>query len=431
MSVIEERCFQARFICIASAAKPGVRHMALKSIELFAGAGGLALGTSLAGFEGIAAVEWDRWACDTLEENRDRGFPLLKGLQVERGDVRDFDFAGVPQSVDLLSGGPPCQPFSIGGKGRGFNDDRDMFNAFADAVAILKPRAFIIENVRGLTREAFANYLQYIEHRVSMPEIGPKSGEAWPDHLRRLEREQTSKGDRGVRYSVSRRLYNAADFGAPQKRHRVFIVGFREDQDVSWAFPEPTHSADVLMHDQWVSGEYWDRHKVAKGHRPGSAPITSRRLDLLRQRNDFDGLSAWRTVRDALEGLPEPRRDGREGGIANHRYQAGAKAYPGHTGSPIDQPSKALKAGAHGVPGGENMMVKPDGSVRYFTAREAARIQTFPDGYVFHGAWSETMRQLGNAVPVVLAQAVSKSVAERLLSAQMRELTVTQKRQLH
>lgn len=402
--------------------------MSLKSVELFAGAGGLALGTALAGFEGVAAVEWDRWACDTLEENRDRGFPLLKGLRVGRGDVRAFDFAGIDEKIDLLTGGPPCQPFSIGGKGRGFNDERDMFNAFADAVAVLKPRAFIIENVKGLTRQAFANYLQYIEHRVSMPEVAPKRGELWPDHLRRLECELTSKGHHGVRYSVSRRLYNAADFGAPQKRERVFFVGFRSDQDVHWSFPEPTHSLESLLRDQWITGEYWDRHKVASKARGEAAPIFARRVEALRRRNDFDGLLPWRTVRDALQGLPEPRRDGREAGIANHRFQPGARAYPGHTGSPIDLPSKALKAGDHGVPGGENMMVKPDGSIRYFTVREAARIQTFPDGYVFHGAWSETMRQLGNAVPVVLAQAVARSVAEKLLASEMAELVAARGR---
>ena len=94
----------------------------------------------------------------------------------------------------------------------------------------------------------------------------------------------------------------------------------------------------------------------------------------------------------------------------DHKYQPGAKAYPGHTGSPIDEPSKALKAGVHGVPGGENMIRYPDGRVRYFTVREAARIQTFPDNYALHGAWSEAMRQLGNAVPVDLASIFIDSV---------------------
>src|SRR5690606_28699354 len=95
---------------------------------------------------------------------------------------------------------------------------------------------------------------------------------------------------------------------------------------------------------------------------------------------------------------------------------------PGHTGSPLDLPAKTLKAGGHGVPGGENMMVRDDGSVRYFTVRESARLQTFPDGYVFHGSWSETMRQLGNAVPVALGRLVAGSVAEQLAETEIKAL---------
>ena len=106
----------------------------------------------------------------------------------------------------------------------------------------------------------------------------------------------------------------------------------------------------------------------------------------------------------------------------NHRLQAGARIYPGHTGSPLDLPAKTLKAGDHGVPGGENMLVRTDGSVRYFSVRESARLQTFPDGYELHGAWSEAMRQLGNAVPVTLAQVVASSVATHLLMADHRSL---------
>jgi len=128
----------------------------------------------------------------------------------------------------------------------------------------------------------------------------------------------------------------------------------------------------------------------------------------------------WRTVRDALEGLPEPHEKGSH--LLNHRLQIGARAYPGHTGSPLDLPAKTLKAGDHGVPGGENMLVRPDGSIRYFTVRESARLQTFPDGYELHGSWSEAMRQLGNAVPMHLGRAVAASVAEHLLMASARTL---------
>ena len=119
-------------------------------------------------------------------------------------------------------------------------------------------------------------------------------------------------------------------------------------------------------------------------------------------------------MRDAIGDLPEPSSKGEHPTFANHRLNPGARVYVGHTGSQIDWPSKTLKAGVHGVPGGENMIAFEDGSVRYLTVREAARIQTFPDSWRFEGAWSEAMRQLGNAVPVVLAGVVARSVAGHL-----------------
>ena len=125
-------------------------------------------------------------------------------------------------------------------------------------------------------------------------------------------------------------------------------------------------------------------------------------------------IERWRTVRDALRGLPEPVDYVEHPSVLNHIGNPGARAYPGHTGSPLDEPAKTLKAGDHGVPGGENMLRRPDGTVRYFTVREAARLQGFPDTYRFSGAWTECLRQLGNAVPVDLAHAVAASVHEIL-----------------
>lgn len=119
------------------------------------------------------------------------------------------------------------------------------------------------------------------------------------------------------------------------------------------------------------------------------------------------------TLSEAIHDLPAPSsRDAKK--WSNHILQPGAKAYPGHTGSPLDRPAKALKAGAHGVSGGENMILYPDGSVRYLSVRESARVQTFPDDNVFLGSWTEAMRQLGNAVPVKLAESVGSSVARAL-----------------
>lgn len=391
----------------------------MKSIELFAGAGGLGMGISLAGFEHLAVVEWDRWACDTIRENQQRGFPLVSEWAVTEGDVRRFDLSAVPEGLDLVAGGPPCQPFSMGGKHRAYNDERDMFPAAIETIRKLKPRAFIIENVKGLTRPSFANYYQYVLLQLEFPEVAKCKGETWKEHFHRLQCERTSgrlHSSGHLTYNVVPTVVNAADFGVPQKRERVFIVGFRGDQGIHWSFPTETHSFEALLHDQWVSGDYWERHEVSKRKRPSAPDNIAARLERMRRFGPPLFHRPWRTVRDALQGLPEP--DSSEAtSYNNHRLQNGARPYPGHTGSPLDLPAKTLKAGDHGVPGGENMMVRDNGTVRYFSVREAARLQTFPDGYVFHGTWSETMRQLGNAVPVSLAHIVASSVAEKLVGS--------------
>lgn len=387
----------------------------MKSVELFAGAGGLAMGVSLAGFESLAVVEWDKWACDTIRENQKRGYPVVQNWPLWEGDVREFDWASIPEGIDLLAGGPPCQPFSMGGKHKAYGDERDMFPSTVDLVLRLRPKSFIVENVKGLTRSSFANYYQYILLQLEFPEAIRRRGETWMSHLRRLQEEKTSGAlhGRGLTYNVVPTLVNAADYGVPQKRERVFIVGFRSDLGIEWSFPRPTHSYDALLYSQWITGDYWEKHGVPKSRRPRMP---------LKMENKIRNLAssllpleerAWRTVRDALMDIPDPRKESAVE-FNNHKFQEGARAYKGHTGSPLDLPAKTLKAGDHGVPGGENMMVMDDGCVRYFSVRESARLQTFPDGYVFHGAWTEAMRQLGNAVPVSLARAVAASVAKRL-----------------
>ena len=197
----------------------------------------------------------------------------------------------------------------------------------------------------------------------------------------------------------------------PQKRERVFIVGFRSDTEIEWHFPSETNSQEALFWSKWRTGEYWDSHGVAKKEIPEENGARDRAMRITEQPIS----KPWLTVRDALANLPDPEKQ-RISSRAhhNHIFQAGARAYPGHTGSPLDEPAKTLKAGVHGVPGGENMLRRPDGLVRYFTVRESARLQTFPDEMIFHGSWTEAMRQLGNAVPCQLAQVVAISVRERL-----------------
>ena len=393
----------------------------MKSIELFAGAGGLALGASLTGFIPAAVIEWDKWACDTVRENQERRHPLVLDWPLHEQDVRTFDFSVFSGDIDLVAGGPPCQPFSLGGKHRAYSDKRDMFPSTIDTVRAVRPKAFLIENVKGLTRANFANYLQYTILQLNFPELIIKKNETWIEHLSRLEKQKTSGRIRGLTYDVIYRVVNAADYGVPQKRERVFIVGFRHDIDVRWTFPQATHSYTALLYSQYKDESYWEKHKICKKDRPDIDSRTKLRilkLDTL----DIENMgSPWRTVRDAIYDLPDPRSD--EARLYhNHEFQSGARLYKGHTGSPLDLPAKTLKAGAHGVPGGENMLVSPAGEIRYFTVREAARIQTFPDSYIFHGAWTETMRQLGNAVPVTLARIMMGSVAEKLVEAETKKI---------
>ena len=353
----------------------------MRSVELFTGCGGLALGLSRAGFKHDALFEWDQDAVATVLHNRDAGLQHIEHWPIEKADVRDLhwhQFAG----ASLLAGGPPCQPFSIGGKHKGNADTRDMWPHTVRAVAEIRPRAFLFENVRGLARPKFAGYLASIIDRLRAPACG-------------------------LRYNVTVLKLNAADFGAPQQRHRVVIVGLRSDVHSAGFKLEPTHSRQRMLWDQYVTGSYWADH----GLEPRLEAYAKRDAAMVRKlraaREEPDGMR-WVTVRDALQGLGEPS------GKSNHVFQAGAKVYPGHTGSPLDLPSKALKAGDHGVPGGENMMVRDDGSVRYFTLREAARLQGLPDDYAFPRSWTESMRQLGNAVPCQLAEAVGNAITKTL-----------------
>lgn len=383
-----------------------------RSVELFTGAGGLAIGAHEAGFRHEALVEWNKDACATLRENvRRRSLRGISHWRIVQGDVREVDYTHF-RAVDLVAGGPPCQPFSIGGKHRGVSDRRDMIPEFIRALRDLQPRAFLFENVKGLTRQAFRNYLFYAQHQMMYPEVERENGEEWHQHLNRLEDLHTKAREK-PRYNIVTRLLNAANYGVPQTRERIFIVGFRSDLGVEWHFPKSTHSLDRLLHEQWVTGEYWDRHRRQK---PKIPERLRTRVGKLRDLFPPDERS-WVTLRDAIHDLPAPAVGREIPGIGNHRVQPGARSYTGHTGSALDAPSKTLKAGVHGVPGGENMIAFSDGSVRYLTVREAARVQTFPDSWHFSGAWSETMRQLGNAVPKLLAETLAGSIFRKLKEA--------------
>lgn len=386
----------------------------MRSVELFSGAGGLALGMSKSGFRHDMLVEFNKDAIDTLRMNHDGGQAQIKDWDIRHEDVRNISFRKFQGKISVVAGGPPCQPFSLGGKHKAFEDSRDMFPQAARAIRESKPDSFIFENVKGLLRKSFSDYFEYVILQLTYPDITIKTGEDWEMHLSRLEDVHAKGSYKGLKYNVVFRLLNAADYGVPQKRERVFIVGFRSDLEVEWNFPKKTHSQDALLWEQWVTGEYWKRLKVPASDRPKLEISEEKIVSRLKKKYGSIGpeQKAWVTVREAIQDLPSPKEKNK---FNNHIFKDGARSYPGHTGSPIDEPSKTLKAGGHGVPGGENMIRFNDDSIRYFTVREAARIQTFPDDYHISGAWSECMRQIGNAVPVALAEVVAKSVFQVLV----------------
>jgi DNA (cytosine-5)-methyltransferase 1 len=383
----------------------------MRAVELFAGAGGLGLGVSRAGFQPSIVAEWNQWCCDTIRKNREHKGPLAKWPEPFEGDVRDLNFRGLLDTVDLVSGGPPCQPFSLGGKHHGHTDKRDMWSEAVRAVREIRPKAFIFENVKGLTRSSFAGYLNYIVLQLSYPSISLKRGESWLDHSSRLQKHHTGRPIGREEYRVVFDVINAADFGVPQRRERIVFVGFRSDLQVEWSFPKATHSLEALLWSQCKSDDYWEKLRMPMRERTLDARMYARGCALVSKPVEIP----WQTTRNAIGDLPDPElKPEKAKAILNHKFQSGARSYPGHTGSPMDEPAKTIKAGVHGVPGGENMLVREDGSIRYFTVRETARLQTFPDEFVFQGSWSEAMRQLGNAVPVDLAIVIAKSIKVHL-----------------
>ncbi|MDR2925914.1 MAG: DNA cytosine methyltransferase [Azoarcus sp.] len=374
----------------------------MKSLEIFSGAGGLAHGLERAGFKNAAFVEINKHACASLRANFDPE-------KIFEGDIRTFDF-GRLRDIDIVAGGPPCQPFSLGGKHRAYADSRDMFPYAARAIEHLMPKAFIFENVKGLLRSSFAEYFEYILLRLTYPSESAEIFSDWKAHFYFLKTLQKTKYVK-IKYDVTYKLLNAADYGVPQIRERVIIVGIRSDLGINWAFPNPTHSEERLVWDMHISKDYWRRHGI-----PPAEPPESRAGKIIALNRKYS-LSApetlpWQTVRDALAGIPDPQTGSH--GIPDHIYRNGARSYPGHTGSFIDLPAKTIKAGGHGVPGGENMIRYEDGRVRYLTVFEAKRLQSFPDGYRIAGMWGEAMRQIGNAVPILLAAQLGKHLIDAI-----------------
>lgn len=412
------------------------------SVELFAGAGGLAQSVANAGFRPLLFNEWDQRAGQTLEANgaKPRGEEAHIPAPGEPtplvvGDIRELDMRYLRDAhVDILAGGPPCQPFSLGGVHRGVEDQRNGFPHMFRAVREIRPKVVVAENVRGLLRPSFRPYFEYIERELTLPYVKRADDATWDEHDAIL-RDLIATGSISPveKYDVVVTPVNAADYGVPQVRNRVVIVAFRSDLGVDLdafrATIQPTHS-EAALHRSMRDGTYWDRHPDVPGHVRdhvmADVPKTPRE----------DGLVPWRTLRDAIAGIgnnmplppvPDEFMDRKERNLGGFRYHIGwpgARIYPGHTPNYQDKPAKTVKAGVHGVPGGESVMLldyrDKDGRYlyRYMTVRETARVMTFPDTWRLEGPRGEQMRQLGNAVPVQLGEVFANAIHSALDAAQ-------------
>lgn len=326
----------------------------VRVLDIFAGAGGLSIGLEEAGFDVVAGAEWDPDACETFA----KAHPTADVIE---GDVNAIDFRRWRDSVEVLVGGPPCQPWSTGGKRLGTEDPRDGWPAFVRALCEIRPLAFVAENVAG-----FAS--------------GPRR-----EHFASLVAELAALG-----FRVRCEVLNAADYGVPQRRQRLMIVGLR---GMDFEFPVPAFGAG---RDQpWrVAGTVIDAEPMGT---PNPAIVTYARCPDTRP-NPYDG--------HVFNGGGRP--------IDLSRPAPTLLASMGGNKTPwVDTQEIVPKYHAHLLAGGVPRIGRVPGA-RRITVEEAALLQTFPVGMHFAGRRSSCYRQIGNAVPPLLAREIGLALIERL-----------------
>ena len=330
------------------------------SIELFAGAGGMALGMEKAGIEHILLNEFEKNACKTLRHNRPK-------WNVIEDDIQNLDFSEYENKVDLVTGGFPCQAFSSAGKKLGFEDTRGtLFFDFARCITEVKPKVFIGENVKGLLTHDKGKTLEVIKQ--SIKDIG---------------------------YTlIEPRVLKAMYFKVPQKRERLILVGIRNDiaENIEkFKFPEKYHRV-LTVSDAFKKGELFSK-KVPKSE---GVEYPERKKEIMAQVPEG---GYWRDLSDELQ---------REY-MGGSYFLGGGKTGLARRLS-MKKPSLTLVCS----PAMKQTERCHPRETRPLTIRESARIQTFPDNWKFQGAKGQQYKQIGNAVPVNLAYALGLSVVDFL-----------------
>ncbi len=327
------------------------------SVELFAGAGGLALGLEKAGFHHELLVEHDKHATATLRQNRPYWHVIEEDVEAVMAQGIQTYLAN-DQPIDLLSGGYPCQAFSYAGKKLGLNDTRGtLFYSFAQALSQLKPKVFLAENVRGL-----------------LSHDGGKTLETMLDVFK-------SEG-----YTVQYKVLNAVDFSTAQKRERLVMVGVRNDltAQATYHFPEP-HLRKLTLKDILEN--------VPLSDYPPYSAKKAAVLALVPPGGCWKNLPT--EIAQEYMGKSFYSGGGRTGMARRLAWHEPALTV-------LCSPAQLQTERCH-----------PD-EVRPFTPRENARIQGFPDDWLFAGSLSQQYKQIGNAVPVPLAQAIGQSLYQFL-----------------
>lgn len=299
----------------------------MKVVSLFSGAGGLDLGFSMAGHEIV-------WAND-LYEDAVRTYQKNIGDHIILGDIHDIQVNNIPE-CDIVIGGFPCQGFSVANMKRHVGDERnELYKQLIRIIQAKRPKFFLAENVKGL--------------------INLGKGQVFKMILSDFN---------AMGYNVHYQVLNAADYGVPQTRQRVIIIGVRDNIDWTYCYPEPTHSKDGT-----------------------------------------NNLLKWISVSEALSNLPDPDQ---ENDIPNHtysKYKLNINGYIGHRLLDPDKPAPTVTARGDNR-GGVVILPHPNGK-RRMSCRELASVQSFPIDYEFEGNNSSVYRQIGNAVPPLLAYAIA------------------------
>ena len=334
------------------AKKKKQNSFALTAVDLFCGAGGLSQGLHDAEIMPLLAIDNDVSAGVTYRSN-------FSEVELFDGDVRAVTFSDFKGKVDIVAGGPPCQPFSVAGNQKAHNDIRDMVPQFVRAVREIQPVAFLMENVAGL---ATSRHVSYLNKTVHM-----------------LEAEG---------YYVTYKVVDAADFGVAQHRRRLFIIGTRKP---GFEFPEAAYGPKV-------NKKYVTAKKVlenAPKDEPNKAIVTYAKKPILRP-SPWAGMLVNGGGRPINLSRPSQTIPASAGGNRTHI---------------LDPDSVLVDYHKYLLDGGKPKSGLVDG-VRRLTVRESARIQAFPDSFIFKGNKSCQYRQVGNAVPPVLAAAVARQLAK-------------------